>query len=128
MNSNYRSYLKIGTAIGGLLFATFAQAESFNIPRGDLKSALDNYTTQTGTPLLYVTKAVEGVRTGGVSGDVNPEQALTRILSGTGFVVHRDSSGVLAIVRSSSSRNEETPRSVPSNSPRPHPRAHRWKR
>ncbi len=107
MNSSYRNYLKATAALGGMVFATLAHAEDFNIPRGDLKSALDQYTSQTGTPLLYVTKAVEGVQTHGVSGDVNADQALTKILAGTGFVVHRDSSGVLAVVRNASSRNDE---------------------
>jgi len=107
MKSGYRSYLKATAALGGIVFATFAHAEDFDIPRGDLKAALDRYTTQTGTPLLYVTKAVEGVQTRGVSGDVNADQALAKILAGTGFVIHRDSSGVLAVVRRASSRNEE---------------------
>ena len=90
-----------------IAIAPLAHAEDFNIPRGDLKAALDRYTTQTGTPLLYVSNAVQGVQTAGVKGNVGADEALSKILSGTGFVIHRDSSGVIAVIRSSSSRNDD---------------------
>jgi len=106
MKFTYHSYLKGTVALCAIAFAVPAHAENFNIPGGDLKSALDRYTTQTGTPVIYVTKTIEGVRTGGVSGEINSDQALSKILAGTGFVVHRDPSGVVAIVRGTSGRNE----------------------
>ena len=44
----YQTYLLVGAS--ACIFATAsALAESFNIPDGDLKSALDSYTRQAGS-------------------------------------------------------------------------------
>jgi len=97
--------LKGALALGGCaaILGTAAQAENFNIPAGDLSAALDRYTQQTGVSLIISGEAVRGVRTQGVHGDLNPESALTRILNGTGFDVHRRPSGALMIVPATSS-------------------------
>ncbi len=60
---NLKRALIAGTALATL--ATVATAEQFNIPAGDLKTALDVYARQTGTQLLVSTDAVRGVRTKG---------------------------------------------------------------
>jgi outer membrane receptor protein involved in Fe transport len=98
-----------GAAVG-LAFAltSAAQAESFNIPSGTLSDALDTYSAQTGVALAISTDALKGVRTGGASGNMSPEQALTRILSGTGFGSRRVGNA-LAIVRSGMRESEITP-------------------
>jgi outer membrane receptor protein involved in Fe transport len=80
-------------------FAAGATAQDFNVPSGDLKSALDAYATQSGTQLMYGDRLVEGVQTKGVHGALSPDAALTRILKGTGFEMRRDASGAIAIVR-----------------------------
>ncbi|HEY5239084.1 MAG TPA: TonB-dependent receptor [Rhizomicrobium sp.] len=98
--------------LGVLAMVPFARAENFNIPRGDLKAALDRYSSETGKPLLYVNNAIQGVQTAGVRGNVNADEALLKILTGTGFVIHRDASGVIAIVRNSLSRDEVLPEHV----------------
>jgi outer membrane receptor protein involved in Fe transport len=82
---------------------TAALADNFNIPAGDLESALDAYAAQTGVHLLYTEHSVQGVRTKGAAGPLSAGDALSRILSGTGFTMRRDSSGALAIVRGGSS-------------------------
>lgn len=109
MQTKYLSYLMASAAMCVALGTPVAQAEVFSIPKGDLKDALDRYIAQTGTPLLYVSNNVHGVSTSGVKGNVGTDEALTRILSGTGFVVHRDASGVVAIVRDRSSELPEIP-------------------
>jgi outer membrane receptor protein involved in Fe transport len=91
--------LKSTVAAIALLCATPALAEDFNIPAGDLAGALDLYATRTGVQLIYADKAVRGIQTGGVHGDLPAAAALTRILSGTGFTVHRRPTGSLAIVQ-----------------------------
>ncbi len=73
-------------------------AKDFDIPKGDLKSALDEYRAQSGEALIVLTEAVKGVRTKGAKGDFAPDVALMHILEGTGFVARRDSSGMIAIV------------------------------
>jgi|HubBroStandDraft_2_1064218.scaffolds.fasta_scaffold13732_2 iron complex outermembrane receptor protein len=86
---------------GGLacLLATVAFAELFNIPAGDLKGALDVYAKQTGVELVVSAEALNGARTKGAKGELSPDDALTRILAGTGFVVHRHASGAIGIMR-----------------------------
>ncbi len=76
-----------------------ALAENFDVPAGDLKSALKTYTTQSGVLLLVADDAVGGVRTGGVRGKLNPDEALSRILRGTGFVASRGNSGQIEIIK-----------------------------
>ncbi len=91
--------LKSSFTLGALAlaFTTAAWASGFNIPAGDLEGALDAYSAQTGVQLLYAEKIIKGVRSKGAKGDISSDDALSRILSGTGFSVHRDS-GVIAIV------------------------------
>ncbi|HVT25304.1 MAG TPA: TonB-dependent receptor [Rhizomicrobium sp.] len=86
-----------------------ASAQDFNVPAGDLKLALDAYSAQTGTPLIYPAEAVRGIRTGGAKGPLSAGDALSRILSGTGFGIHREGSAV-AIVRQQQS---EAPQITP---------------
>ncbi|HVP85885.1 MAG TPA: TonB-dependent receptor [Rhizomicrobium sp.] len=81
---------------------TSAHAEEFNIAGGDLKSALTIYARQTGVSVIVSGDAVKGVHTRGAQGNLSADDALTRILSGTGFTVRRDPSGAMAIVRGQS--------------------------
>ncbi len=85
-----------------MLLAGGALARDFNIPAGDLKSALDDYARQAGVELVVSSSAVKGVKTGGVQGDVPADVALSRILKGTGFGVYRQSSGALGITQKES--------------------------
>src|SRR6185437_10342402 len=83
-----------------------ANAQDFNIPGGDLARALSAYTKQTGQSLVVSGDAVRGVQTRGARGNFSQDDALGRILAGTGFTIERDS-GVIAIVRGErQSRNE----------------------
>ena len=92
------------TRLAAVLLATvapvaIAQAGEINIPAGTLGAALDAYAAQTGIHLLYAEHDVSGVKTRGVTGDLTPDGALTRLLSGTGFVVHKHSPNEIAVVR-----------------------------
>jgi len=87
-------------------FATVASAADFNIPGGDLEAALNAYSKQAGIRLMYSDEAVRGVHTKGVSGAVSPEAALTRLLSGTGFVMEHRSSGTVTVVRDQRAASE----------------------
>ena len=81
-----------------LLMAKVAFAEEFNIPGGDLRTALDKYAAQTGVHLLYAEQAMNGVKTSGIRGSVSADDALLKLLKGTGFTPRRDD-GSVAIVR-----------------------------
>ena len=82
-----------------------ASAKDFNIPSGDLKTVLDTYAAQAGIPLIYSGAIVKGTHSNGASGNLSEDAALSRILSGTGFIIHRESDAI-AIVRERSSEIE----------------------
>jgi iron complex outermembrane recepter protein len=85
------------------LFATAAAASAephnFNIPGGDLQTALDAFTRQSGVEIIYPVDQVRRVRTGGVQGFMESEVALSRILHGTDFVEKHDQSGAVSVVK-----------------------------
>ena len=93
----FRTSLLMGTALAAGL-AQAAGAESFNIPAGDLASALDSYMRQTGSALIISGDEVKASRTKGAHGNLTPDEALSQILVGTGFVIRKDS-GALVITR-----------------------------
>ncbi len=85
-----------------LMLSNMAMAANLNIPGGDLGTALDAYTAQTGIPLIMSYGVVKGTQTKGFKGEISTDEALTRILSGTGFASRRES-GAIMIVREKSS-------------------------
>ena len=87
-------------SVCAVLLASAASAETFNIPAGDLSSALDAYTAQTGIPLVVSSEAVRGSRTRGAHGELTAGVALSRILSGTGFVERRAANGLVIVPES----------------------------
>jgi len=86
------------TACAAALLTT-AHAADFNIPGGNLETALDSYSKQAGIRLMYSDQAIKGVQTKGVQGAVSSEDALSRLLTGTGFVMKHRSTGAVTIVR-----------------------------
>jgi outer membrane receptor protein involved in Fe transport len=96
MPNSFKSALLASAAA---LLATATNAADFNIPGGDLKAALDSYSRQTGVSLLYSDQAIKGARSRGVQGDIAPDEALSRILSGTGFQIRRHEGSAITIVR-----------------------------
>jgi len=95
----------LGSAFGAGI-ATAAYAERFDIPAGDLNAALDAYASTTGTQLIVSSDAIHGVKTRGVSGDYSNDEALSRILSGTGFIVrHKPGTSIIVRERSSSAND-----------------------
>ncbi|HEY5237340.1 MAG TPA: TonB-dependent receptor [Rhizomicrobium sp.] len=95
-----KSIFLISALVAGVFaIATPLSAEEFNIPAGNLKSALDAYAAQTGTALLYPISAVKDVPSKGAKGSLSPDEALLRILKGTGFAIQRTDAGAIGIVR-----------------------------
>ena len=99
MPSNFKSALLTSAAIATASLAAAANAADFNIPGGDLKAALDSYSRQTGVSLLYSDQAIRGVRSRGVQGEIGADEALSRILTGTGFQIRRHDGSAITIVR-----------------------------
>jgi iron complex outermembrane receptor protein len=83
-----------------------ALAAHFDIPAGNLKSALNIYMKQTGLTLMYAGDEITGAQTHGTKGDISADAALLQILNGTGFAVRRDAS-VIEIIRDSAKSSDE---------------------
>ena len=97
--------LMLGASIAAL--AASANAATFDIPGGNLKSALDAYAQQTGVSLVVSETALKGVQTHGARGQFSDDAALSRILTGTGFSVRRHEGSAVTIVRDQASLNEQ---------------------
>jgi iron complex outermembrane recepter protein len=85
----------LGIAAYIALSAASASASDFNIPGGPLSAALDAYVKQVGIQLVYSDKAINGIQTSGVKGDLSDADALSRLLAGTGFHAHRESDAIV---------------------------------
>ncbi len=93
-------------ALAAAICATGAVAGSFDVPGGDLNAALNAYAKQSGLQLIYSGEAVKNVQTRGAKGDLSADDALARILAGTGFIGRRDESGGVVVRREQSSRDQ----------------------
>jgi outer membrane receptor protein involved in Fe transport len=69
----------------------------FAIPAGSLQAALVAYASQTGQQLLYSTELVAGRRAAALRGDYAADEALGRLLEGTGLGVRRVSATMLVL-------------------------------
>ncbi len=92
-----KSALAVGASVLGLSSVAFAH--DFAIPGGDLQSALADYSSQTGIALVVSSEELRGVQTKGVSGDFSADDALSRLLRGTGFEMKHYSSGKIGLSR-----------------------------
>ena len=83
------------TSVCIMAMATAAQAQDrkFAIPASSLKVALDAYSRQAGTPIIYQGNEMLGIRSKGYRGKASPKSALEALLRGTGFGMRIDSSG-----------------------------------
>ncbi len=104
-----KTFLKSTAATALWLGATSsgAYAAQFDVPGGDLATALNAYSAQSGVQLVVLTDQVRGVTTRGAHGELSASVALSRILTGTGFVSARDSSGGVMIVRARKEKTSE---------------------
>lgn len=73
------------TSLFGTSLAADARRMHFDIPAGDALKTLQLYYSQTRIDLLYLTDTVRGVQTRAVSGELDPKEALRRMLEGTGL-------------------------------------------
>lgn len=90
----------IAAAVAMALLATQVTAQTskaFDVPAGDLAGALEVFAQQSGARFMYSVGDVKGLKTAGVHGELTAEEAVGRLLKGTGlkFVLHE--SGALLI-------------------------------
>ncbi len=75
-----------------------APASPFDVPAGDLAAALNALARQSDTQLVYRADQIKGHQTHGVQGAASLDDALARMLSGSGFRAQHDASGAILIV------------------------------
>jgi iron complex outermembrane receptor protein len=83
-------------------------AENFNIPSGDLASALEVYTAQSGIQLVVSHELIKNIKTHGVTGSLSSSDALIRLLHGTGLSAQREDGAVAIVQRQSVEINDPT--------------------
>ncbi len=114
-------------------------AKSFDVPTGEALTSLRQFSTQSREQLFYLADAVKGVTTFGIKGVFTSEEALARMLKGTGLVAKRDEkTGAFTISRSHDpnanraaltanrdrpNRNQTTPANTHNMDNHPHPPA-----
>lgn len=90
----------LGILIVMRLAAADASLRHYEIPSGEADTAFHRFTQISGHELLFDAKAVEGVRTTAVNGDLTPADALGVMLRDTGLEAQEDVvSGAFAIRR-----------------------------
>lgn len=99
MRMNGIAALAAGVCMVAMATPAQAQERSFNIPAGNLRSALDAFGRQSGKPIIYKVDEIRGLRTNGYRGTAAPQVALDAILSGTGFRARVAGSGAVAIMK-----------------------------
>ncbi|MEL4392673.1 TonB-dependent receptor [Shewanella algae] len=67
------------------VYAQASQEVTLNIPSGPLSNALAEFGRQSGIQVSYPPEYAEGKQAVGVSGSVTPDEALSRLLQGTGL-------------------------------------------
>ncbi|HEY5236972.1 MAG TPA: TonB-dependent receptor [Rhizomicrobium sp.] len=97
----------IFAALVSAIAPSIAAASAFDIPAEDMDHALRTYMVQSGLQVFVPDDVVKGLRSNSVKGNLPADEALVRILSGTGLSVHRED-GIVAIVRSHSAMNDTT--------------------
>lgn len=105
--THYRSSLFAGVAIVAIA-GTAAHAQSpapaqinFAIPAGPLGPALNAYASQAGRQLMFTSTQVAGRQTPGINGRMTADEALDRLLTGTGLTAVRSTAGSLVLQRTS---------------------------
>lgn len=95
---------RIGAALAGagllaVAAPAFAQAHRYQAPPDALAQTLRLYAEQTGVDVLFAPEAVAGLRSPGGKGYSEPEQALRRLLRGSGLEARRIGPGVYAVAK-----------------------------
>ncbi len=91
--------LAMACSVSLAIAAQAGEVKPINIPAGELVGALDALAKQSGAEFIYRADQLKGAHTDGVSGNLSADEALTRLLRGSGFSVRRDVSGAILIVK-----------------------------
>jgi iron complex outermembrane recepter protein len=99
MQGMVRGVLPALAVVGALMGGTaLAQERRFDIPPQPLASALSSYAQVTGLRLAYPAGLAAARRSPGVSGSLEPRDALLRLLAGTGLAPREADGGAVTLV------------------------------
>lgn len=107
-----RSSLLSGAAAVACIIAASApacaqSARDFSIPAGSMREALTAFATQSEQQIFFTSDLVAGLRSPGVSGRMEPEAALGRLLRDSGLTWTQSRPGVFAVQRTALAENGE---------------------
>jgi iron complex outermembrane receptor protein len=93
----------IALAVGLMAITPALQAQTaprieFNLPAQDLNRALLSLADRAGIQIIYDAGKVQGLRSTAVSGSLTPQEALARMLEGTGYTYSQIAPGRLGLV------------------------------
>jgi outer membrane receptor protein involved in Fe transport len=113
LGSRFKSLIAVASiSLAAMAGTAFAQARNIDIPASDLKSALDAYISQTGVELVYKADDVSGLKNQSVRGSFTPEEALNRLLQGTGVTAQRGVTGAFVVGRLANNGEADAPGAV----------------
>lgn len=95
LGSSSATALMIATPVQ--VYAQSSQQITFNISSGPLSSALAEFGRQSGIQVSYAPEFTAGKQTSGVSGAATPDQALARLLQGSGLTYSFTAPGTVTI-------------------------------
>ncbi|WP_260927517.1 TonB-dependent receptor domain-containing protein [Novosphingobium sp. 9] len=97
--------LAIGSAMSVIAMATpaLAHAATFNVPSQDVASAVRVFARQANVQIMVSGQAAQGRRTQAISGAMNVDQALRRMLANTGLSARLTGAGTYVVVADSKS-------------------------
>jgi len=99
--------------------AALAAPLRFDVPAGPLEAALQAYAAQTGVDLLFAPQAVAGLRSPGGRAVSEPEDALKRLLRGSGLTARRIGPRAFALTPAAPSVKAAAPSERRQPPPRP---------
>lgn len=86
------------TATPAAVLAQTTQRIELNLPGQDLNRALLSLADRAGIQIVYDSAKVQGLRSTAVSGSLTPQEALARMLEGTGYTYSQIAPGRLSLV------------------------------
>jgi outer membrane receptor protein involved in Fe transport len=82
------------------MHATADAPREFNIPAGDLVSAIETVQKQGTVEMVFGVEQFKGYRTAGVHGTYDPADAIGMLINGTPFTLSKNSAGAITVVSS----------------------------
>lgn len=98
----------IAVAVMVMCATAQAQTHDVNIAPGDLKSAIDSWSRQSGVQVLYSAADVEGIKTNGAHGVIAADEALRQLLLNSGLQTRYDSANAVVIFRATGAQSVTT--------------------